>query len=305
MHVSPGVHPLTHYLHYWAPLRAQLAFGDRRGTVASLDSGWFASLERDDVVWILSRKGEQLFLVLRGDVAANSRPVRTIPPYAVGNSPQMDHHRIRFDTRTASPPRCVPLSLHELKRLRFSGRSSRVNGPLRTILAGPLASLRRLDDAAVVILERAWNYREGHPWIDLDGPGLPPAVGLDVRPERAQRRIEVTVSRVVRDTLTVAKLKMLHGHRCQVCGKSLRLGRAKKYSEGHHLRPLGAPHDGPDVAANIVIVCPNHHALLDFAALGIAAGQLRSIPGHSVGQEFIRYHNRLVRNHLDPALGDD
>jgi putative restriction endonuclease len=38
-----------------------------------------------------------------------------------------------------------------------------------------------------------------------------------------------------------------------------------------HIRPLGAPHNGPDVKENIIIcLCPNHHVLFDSGAITLA-----------------------------------
>jgi putative restriction endonuclease len=35
------------------------------------------------------------------------------------------------------------------------------------------------------------------------------------------------------------------------------------------MRPLGAPHDGPDTSDNILCLCPNHHVFLDHGGVGI------------------------------------
>ena len=39
------------------------------------------------------------------------------------------------------------------------------------------------------------------------------------------------------------------------------------YAEAAHIKPLGRLEDGPDVAANILCLCPNHHKLLDSAGV--------------------------------------
>ena len=66
------------------------------------------------------------------------------------------------------------------------------------------------------------------------------------------------------------------------------------YSEGHHLQPLGGDHKGRDRAENIICVCPNHHALCDFGAMTLDMANLRLADGHSVGQQFLDYHNMKV-----------
>ena len=116
------------------------------------------------------------------------------------------------------------------------------------------------------------------------------AADLDAPPSR----IETTVSRIVRDTELSAWVKQLHNYRCQLCGETIRLADGSGYAEGHHLRPLGKPHDGPDVAENIVCVCPNHHASCDLGAIRLELALLRSVPDHRVGERFVAYHNEVV-----------
>lgn len=107
-------------------------------------------------------------------------------------------------------------------------------------------------------------------------------------------RVVTTVTRVVRDTELAKRIKKLHSQLCQLCGQTVQLADGTGYAEGHHLQPLGKPHDGPDVAENIVCLCPNHHAACDLGAIRLAATDLRPAVGHMVGQQFIDYHNRVV-----------
>lgn len=60
------------------------------------------------------------------------------------------------------------------------------------------------------------------------------------------------------------------------------------------LRPLGGPHHGPDTPGNIVVLCPNHHVMLDFGTIPLNLKSLQSKPGHEVAQESIEYHNKKV-----------
>ncbi|MCX5892441.1 MAG: HNH endonuclease, partial [Deltaproteobacteria bacterium] len=57
----------------------------------------------------------------------------------------------------------------------------------------------------------------------------------------------------------------------------------------HHIKPLGSPHDGPDVRENILCVCPNHHVMLDYGVIELDGVQL---PG--IGREYINYHNEHI-----------
>ena len=105
------------------------------------------------------------------------------------------------------------------------------------------------------------------------------------RPERVQQ----VVSRIVRDTALARAVKLEQEFRCQLCGTSLDLGDGRFYAEAHHVRPLGSPHDGPDERENIVCVCPNHHALLDFGAIRLDES---AVP--KVRPEHVRYHNDKI-----------
>ena len=89
-------------------------------------------------------------------------------------------------------------------------------------------------------------------------------------------------------------MKVLHKNECQICGGTLDLLNGKTYSEGHHIRPLGIEHNGPDVPENILILCPNHHVLCDFGAIELDLSALRSVSGHRIRQEYIDYHNREI-----------
>ncbi len=105
-------------------------------------------------------------------------------------------------------------------------------------------------------------------------------------------KIQTFVYRVVRDTKLSRQIKKLHQDECQICGFAMQLGEGQTYSEAHHVKPLGAPHNGPDIACNIIVLCPNHHALLDFGALQLTRELLSSVRGHQVSDEFLNYHNQ-------------
>jgi hypothetical protein len=122
-------------------------------------------------------------------------------------------------------------------------------------------------------------------------PKTPTASDLqDVPPGR----VETKTFRILRDTRLARRLKKLHKDACQICGAALDLGAGSTYSEAHHIRPLGKPHNGPDVAGNIVVLCPNHHALLDFGAIKLDASTIKSSHKHSVNAKYLKYHNEKI-----------
>ncbi len=89
----------------------------------------------------------------------------------------------------------------------------------------------------------------------------------------------------------VAKLKTLYDNTCQVCSTKLKISENLFYSEVHHIKSLGDPHNGPDKAANMIVVCPNCHVLLDFKAIEIFKEKLNIKEPHKVDNIYIDYHN--------------
>ncbi len=121
-------------------------------------------------------------------------------------------------------------------------------------------------------------------------------ISADAGEITATERKEVTTTRVVRDTSIISNLKSLYENKCQICSHTLDLG-SKYYSEGHHIKPLGTPHHGPDNIKNIIIVCPNHHVLLDFGAMKIELSKLK-IHKHEIDLSFLNYHNEKIANSI-------
>jgi putative restriction endonuclease len=110
-------------------------------------------------------------------------------------------------------------------------------------------------------------------------------------------RQETTVVRIVRDTQQTRTIKALYDYRCQICGIRLE-GSAGPYAEAAHIRPLGAPHNGPDTLGNLLCLCANHHVLFDYGGFAIADdftllgmdGRLMIKPEHAIGIAYIQYH---------------
>jgi len=120
----------------------------------------------------------------------------------------------------------------------------------------------------------------------------------------AQRQ-RMVVPRIIRDSALGRFLKSLYQSHCQICSFSFRLPRGIRYAECHHLRPLGQPHTGPDIQTNMVVLCPNHHAMMDYGVIAIHPDDLavRSMEHdspdhrkpldaqrHPLAREFLEYH---------------
>src|SRR5262249_60019601 len=117
-------------------------------------------------------------------------------------------------------------------------------------------------------------------------------------------RAETTVQRLVRNSEVSLRVKRFHDWTCQVCGIRIAIP-ADAYAEGAHIRPLGRPHDGPDVESNVLCLCPNDHVRFEFGALvigddlgitdtetGQRVGLLRTVRNHHVDVAHLAYHRQ-------------
>lgn len=114
------------------------------------------------------------------------------------------------------------------------------------------------------------------------------------------KRIALSVQRVIRDSGLGRAIKRLYEYKCQVCGIQIATP-SGFYAEAAHIRPVGLPHDGPDIAQNLLCLCPNHHLMFDKGVFAIDSDlKLIGIPGelnvhkdHQVAMEFIEYHRKI------------
>ncbi|VXB71369.1 YDG/SRA domain-containing protein [Pseudoclavibacter sp. 8L] len=119
------------------------------------------------------------------------------------------------------------------------------------------------------------------------------------------KRVLSTHYRIVRDSGVPTRVKELYDYRCQVCDIRIET-LAGPYSEGAHLVPLGGGADGPDIDANVLSLCPNHHVMLDHGAIcfaddwtaldrdGRQLGSLNVHPDHLLKVAYARTHRRLM-----------
>lgn len=121
---------------------------------------------------------------------------------------------------------------------------------------------------------------------------LTPSAVDSPQPTNTATRIETY--RILRDTVMARRMKKLHQDACQICGTVVQLLDGRTYSEAHHIRPLGRPHNGPDVPGNILVVCPTHHVLCDYGAIKLDQATLTQRDGHKIDPQFITYHNSFI-----------
>jgi hypothetical protein len=109
--------------------------------------------------------------------------------------------------------------------------------------------------------------------------------------------IAAQIRRIVRDYELVAFLKRLYKGRCQCCEFSFVKADGRPYCEVAHLRPISLLEPGIDTKDNLVVLCPNHHKLLDLGPIEIeydsAADKLLL---HEDGST-----RELVNKHIGPS----
>ncbi|MBP3043693.1 HNH endonuclease [Arthrobacter jiangjiafuii] len=106
------------------------------------------------------------------------------------------------------------------------------------------------------------------------------------------RRTSLT-NRRVRNAAVAETVKSLYKNTCQICRTQLRTA-AGTYAEAAHVRPLGIPHDGPDILENLLCLCPNCHKAFD--------GHAVTVDESGKVYEFERYKSDLLihqQHHLD------
>jgi putative restriction endonuclease len=108
---------------------------------------------------------------------------------------------------------------------------------------------------------------------------------------------QLSVVRSICETEAGRQLKELYHYRCQICGARL-ITPVGPYAEAAHIRPLAAPHNGPDTTENLLCLCPNHHVLFELGSIAIAddfalfscEGRLTIDFRHRLNKAHLRYH---------------
>lgn len=206
---------------------------------------------------------------------------------------QDEDGRTLFEVHHATRRLPSPLSINDLRSNPGLERASFLkSGPTSTLF--PLTAA----EAEAIINDVGVRNPEIYKvWADTGIPKVPQPIvelvakDLEMPPPE---RVRTTVQRIVRDTALAKGIKELHGHQCQICDYVIELPNGIRYSEAHHIQPLGAPHNGPDVAANVIVLCPNHHAMCDYGVIELNLRNLNTHEKHSIGEKFIAYHNSVV-----------
>ena len=131
----------------------------------------------------------------------------------------------------------------------------------------------------------------------------PPSVSVELDKKYGSenpKRATQTVQRVIRDSKLGRQLKKLYDYKCQVCDLQIETD-AGFYAEAAHIKPVGSPHNGPDLIENLLCFCPNHHLMFDKGVFfvnedmrleGIGGG-LKLHKNHPVAYEYFAYHKGM------------
>lgn len=103
------------------------------------------------------------------------------------------------------------------------------------------------------------------------------------------------VDQLVRSSRNKRQLEDLYKKICQICQGLLPVGKQRHTIDYAHIRPLGAPHNGPDQISNMLSICPNHHRQFDRGAISIDPDTRAILAPHGSTPKV------LVQLHVNPA----
>lgn len=89
--------------------------------------------------------------------------------------------------------------------------------------------------------------------------------------------IERKTNTIKRNISIVRHFKEKYKNKCQVCGFTFLQKNGNYYSEVAHIEPISLRKSGLDSPSNMVVLCPNHHKMLDLGNLNIVTSTQYSI----------------------------
>ena len=145
--------------------------------------------------------------------------------------------------------------------------------------------------------------RDGPDTMDLDiGEDrcllASPSPGSDEPP----RRRNAKDSGVIRDPALSRFLKDVYDYECQIC--RFTIPGKHRYAETHHIRPVGGRHRGIDKVTNMMVLCPNHHSMMDLGAIAIhpdrltVIAQTKTDPEHQQPLQLVNHEHEIDREFL-------
>ncbi|MGW1891638.1 YDG/SRA domain-containing protein [Streptomyces sp. NPDC002004] len=236
-------------------------------------------------------------IVASGGYAADRDEGDVVIYTAMGGDP-VDGH-ITKDQELTGPNAGLVLNEREGLPIRFVRGLGIRGGKARD--GYQYAGLYRVDEHWSTRTEQGhlmWQFR----LVKDDGEVVPDSVEVETdedmtEVERAAARY-VTAQRRVRNTRAARKIKSLYENLCQICRTPVVVDAdGTRYSEGAHIQALGEPHCGPDIAANILCLCPNCHVRFDNGAL-LITDDLKVVDGFThalVGELYVQHNRHRIR----------
>ncbi|MFD0870723.1 HNH endonuclease [Paenibacillus residui] len=163
----------------------------------------------------------------------------------------------------------------------------------------------KTESGADVTTNLGWDHSDNNRQINM------PTLDLgSITPQK--RHLKLTVPQ--RSKILVQQLKTLYNDYCQICGTRIDLGEGESMSEVHHIQPLGS-HNGPDIAENMIVVCPNDHTLFDRGAITVDLERecvihinsenllhgRKLLSKHKINSKFVEYHNTFIYKGTIPS----
>ncbi|MBI3586654.1 MAG: HNH endonuclease [Ignavibacteriales bacterium] len=100
--------------------------------------------------------------------------------------------------------------------------------------------------------------------LELDSvPSLPDKEFSEIENKIQKAGKEYLSRRLARNRQVTNDLKVSYGYRCQICQNEFSTLYGVKYVEPHHIVPFSKVKE--DDSRNIVILCPNHHRIVEAA----------------------------------------
>lgn len=196
--------------------------------------------------------------------------------------------RLFFDRYTIDHPNAGVDDLADAARER----------EIHKLLGMPLSWLEEvIDGAAIAYVEK--RQEEFVATEETTEESEAPATGpVDRRTKQ--------VDQLVRSSKNKRQLEDWYKKVCQICQGLLPTGRQRHTIDYAHIRPLGAPHNGPDQVSNMLSMCPNHHRQFDRGAIAVdpdtrailaphgstpkVLAQLHVNPAHKISRAELSYH---------------
>jgi len=267
---------MNHYLQYW-----KYRPDYKEIMLDHTPSDQLGKIHPGDTIWVITIRARRLYLL---------GPIVTLQVVSQREAERRLGTKNLWPARLhaiAKPATIVKAKLLDLtpvaRRLRFIGRVTRLP---QSFTGRSFQKIRRLTPESVFLIQQHWKPSKG------SRPDVTPKAKDMKKPPK---KVQFTTYRVLRDTILARNVKEIYKHKCQVCHHdALKLADGSPYAEAHHIQPLGSPHGGHDVPGNIICVCPNCHALLDYGAIKINASRLLTHRSHALEQKYIDYHNTKI-----------